>query len=184
MAEHARFHFVVGRRLRGVLSPAWAVVARSAADPAEDGAWYAWRLLGRNNRELGRSSTVHPSADACVDSLGVLRTRISDLVPMLVVDVDTGLWGWRLALDGKPVVVAPRTYHRQREGHYSVGQFLLLAASARVGDPRGSVPLRRRVPLSASRGPVVIPLDAFPRRSDPVRPWSGDLRGGVRISPS
>jgi hypothetical protein len=184
MAEHARFHFVVGRRIRGVLSPTWAAGARSAADRAEDGAWYAWRLLGRNNRELGRSSTVHSSADACVASLGVLRTRISDLVPMLVADVDTGLWGWRLELDGAPAVVSPRTYHRQREGHYSVGQFLLLAASAQVGDPHGSVPPRRRVPLSASLRPVVIPLDAVPRRPELARPWSGGLRGGARISPS
>lgn len=131
MAEHARFHFVVGRRVRGMLSPAWGVIP-SNETAAEDGAWYAWRLLGRNNRELGRSPSVYPLAVDCADSVAALQARVGDLVPVLVAEVDTGQWGWRLHLDGELVVVAPRTYHRQREGYYSVGQFLLMAATALV----------------------------------------------------
>ncbi|HET9653867.1 MAG TPA: hypothetical protein VFP72_00805 [Kineosporiaceae bacterium] len=131
MAVGARFHLVSGRRRDGVCVPGW-----SDPDPgAPDGPWFAWRLLGGNNRELGRSARVLPSTADCRAAIETVQRRIRDLTPAVLTEPVANRWTWRLDLDGAAVVVASRPYHRQREAQYNLGQFLACAAEAEVGEP-------------------------------------------------
>jgi hypothetical protein len=127
MAGGARFQFVVGRRCHGVSVPAWP--GYDATD-APDGEWCAWRLLGGNNRDLGRSAKVFPGESDCRTAVESVQQRADELVPVIVAEAVTGMWSWRLQLDGVPVAVAARPYFRQREGHYNLGQFLAALADA------------------------------------------------------
>jgi hypothetical protein len=149
MAVQARMHVVVGQSSAGVSIPVWP--GRPAAD-APDGPWYAWRLLGRNNRELGRSPRVFGTARECVAAIGALRARVAELEAVVVVDA-VGMWGWRAELDGTPVAVASRPYYRQRESRYSLQQFLAEVAGAEVPPE----PVRRRGgPRRARGGPAPV----------------------------
>ena len=112
-----------------------------------DGSWYAWRLTAGNNRELGRSAGVFAEPGACLTAMAALPREIGRAVPCATVDDATGLWAWRLELDGRPVAVAARRYYRQRECQYNLAHFLTAVAIARLppskakaqnGSPAGS----------------------------------------------
>jgi len=141
MAGGARFQFVAGRRRHGISVPAWP--GHEAAD-APDGAWCAWRLLGGNNRDLGRSARVFPGPADCRVAVDSVRRRVAELVPVVVADAATGMWSWRLELDGMAVAVAARPYYRQREGQYNLGQFLAALTDAELGDLGELGPTTRR----------------------------------------
>src|SRR5262249_12672416 len=66
-----------------------------------DGEWYAWRLIGRNNRELGRSAAIHPDVDACRADVIRLQAAGPRLNKFVVADLDQGLWRWRLESSGE-----------------------------------------------------------------------------------
>lgn len=121
MVRQARFLCVVGVRAQGVSSPAWP----GQDDPElADETWFAWRLLGRNNREIGRSPRAHAHRADCHRALADLCARGSELAPALIRDSRTGQWGWRLDLDGLSAVVSSRRYYRQRECRFAIKQFL------------------------------------------------------------
>ncbi len=95
--------------------------ARGRTRPIE-AAMLAWRLLGANNRELGRSVGVYPLGQAREQILA-LQADAGRLTNAMVL-ADGGGWIWRVSLDGALVATAARSYHRQRECHYSTLQFL------------------------------------------------------------
>jgi hypothetical protein len=149
VAGGARFQLVTVRSHYGVCDPAWP----GAGGPQlEDGSWCAWRLLGGNNRDLGRSARLFPDVPECLASVGVVRQRAGELAPVMSADPDTGMWLWRLELDGVAVAVAARPYFRQREGQYSLGQFL--AALPEVGPVAQTPMTRRHERPGASRDPA------------------------------
>lgn len=153
MAVGARFHLVSGRRRYGVCVPGWP-----DPDPgAPDGPWFAWRLLGGNNRELGRSARVLPSAADCRTAIETVQRRIQDLTPAVHTEPSGNRWTWRLDLDGVTVVVASRSYHRQREAQYNLGQFFACAAGAEVGEP---------APPGSRAGRPAVPRPGSSRRTD------------------
>jgi hypothetical protein len=123
----------------GASAPNWP--GRSGAlvgDTGPDGAWIAWRVAGANSRELGRSARVYPDLRSCQDSIvqmGEGATRGESLVAM---DFASGLWGWRLDIDGVTVAVSGRGYRRERECRYNLRQFLSAVASAAATTPRAS----------------------------------------------
>jgi hypothetical protein len=126
-----RFRLVRGTTHDGLSVPVWP----TALDPfavlnRSDGPWWSWRLLGANNRELGRGGSVHDSADECLTSLADNQAKVPLAKPVtLFVE---GRWTWQFQLDGEPFAVAGRAYQRQRECRYGFGQFLVALVSTRV----------------------------------------------------
>jgi len=103
----------------------------------------AWRLVGGNNHEIGRSFQAFADLDACVEAVRHLQQRIGH------VEADTttsgSQWGWVLRLDGEEVAVSCRWYRRVRESQYNLVQFLAVAPSAGLSDAVGSQPARREL---------------------------------------
>jgi hypothetical protein len=135
----ARFLFVPGVAVSQAASARWPdewdgvnrygwTFAVGIAD-REDSS-YGWRLLGPNNRELGRSPGVFRSLDECRAAVAALQADAADADVILTPHETTGLWTWRLDLHGRWVAVAGRAYQRRRECQYNVGQFVLTAPTA------------------------------------------------------
>lgn len=126
-----RFRLVRGCTQNGRSAPVWP----TAQDPfavagRADGYWCSWRMLGANNRELGRGAMVYDSERECLDALAAGQAgAVSSLPATLLAD---GQWTWQLDVDGERFAVAGRSYLRQRECRYSFGQFLLALVSARI----------------------------------------------------
>lgn len=76
---------------------------------------YAWRLLGGNQRELGRSVRGYPDPALARDSALALQASLARAVAAVVVDALTGQWSWRLHVDDEPVLTSSRGYQRRRE---------------------------------------------------------------------
>ena len=117
--------------------------------------WTAWRLLGRNNRELGRSADTYPTVPECVAAVAAVRAEALTASRLLSVDAEHGKWFWRLEVDGVPTVVSSRSYQRQRECLYSLEQFLAAVNQAElpaaVRDvPDVTVTQHRQWPASSS----------------------------------
>jgi hypothetical protein len=127
---HPRFALVIGGNRVGSPGSTWPYGDHVVGEPAADGSWFAWRLLGGNNRELGRSAVVHPSATACRDAAARLRDRSSDLASVLATDARQGRWRWRVDDRDGTVAVSSRLYLRQRECTYNLAQFTAGAAGA------------------------------------------------------
>ncbi|MEU9160193.1 hypothetical protein AB0D29_07910 [Streptomyces sp. NPDC048424] len=128
--------------------------ARGSDQDAEGGGpeAVAWRLVGANNHELGRSPHVHSSLTACCAAVQRLRAEADRVTALVVMSpgtgarahtgtgtaavagtgAGTGAWTWQLTLDEHCVAVAVRTFRRQRECRHSLQLFLSAAAEAQV----------------------------------------------------
>ena len=91
---------------------------------------YGWRLIGANNRELGRSPVTYEGLAAARAMASTVRSRAADLSAVLTNEETDGSWAWRARLGESVVAVAGRTYLRQRECQYNYQQFLLALGSA------------------------------------------------------
>lgn len=117
-----------------------------------------WRLLGANHRELGRSPAGFADAERCAAAVERLRAAAVAGTPRLRRTED-GLWTWRLELDGLPVAVAARRYHRHRDCGASAATFVAAAGEA-PGMPHRATPFTGPSPSvhhgahSRSSGPV------------------------------
>jgi hypothetical protein len=122
-----------------------AVAARMlpvVADPAGRGDWYGWRLMGANNRELGRSALSFLSYPLARRAVMQLKRGIERLVPHSTTDPLTGRWGWRLDLDDLAVAVSSRWYERDHDGRLGAAKFVALTVEAEL--PEGVVTLHER----------------------------------------
>jgi hypothetical protein len=90
----------------------------------------AWRLVGSNNRELGRSSHVYPDLAACKVAVTFLQAHIDEAERLLATNNDTGLWLWRLNIGDQWMAAAGRSYQRRRECLYNVLRFVAAAPTA------------------------------------------------------
>lgn len=106
---HARFHVAQ--------SPAAIAGPGSASLPA-------WRLVGGNNRVLGRAPESFVDFETGFAAILFLRARIADALPVLGVAPDTGGRTWRLEIDDVVVARSARTYLRGRENLYNLAHFL------------------------------------------------------------
>ena len=106
---HTRFHVVP--------SPAAIAGPASAALPA-------WRLVGGNNRVLGRAPGCFVDFETGYAAVLFLRERIADALPVLGVAPETGGRTWRLEIDNIVVARSARTYLRGRENLYNLAHFL------------------------------------------------------------
>ena len=92
----------------------------------------SWRLLGGNNRELGRSAKVFMALEVCHLAALDLQKRVTSATPELRAEASTGRWTWSLRLDAEPVAIAGRSYLRLRECQYNLAQFIAFAPEAGV----------------------------------------------------
>jgi hypothetical protein len=99
-----------------------------------------WRLLGGNNRELGRSPVWYPDVDACREAVRSLKREIGGVTSAITAAARPGgAWSWRLAVSGTPVAVAGRPYHRQRECAYNLNHFVAAVPYASIVDECATV---------------------------------------------
>jgi hypothetical protein len=120
-----RFVPLTGISRGQVSTPVWPGGGEPfSGDVAQDGSWIAWRLLGANNRELGRSTTVFSSRQLCVESIRLLTGASRALTPSVIVDLNSGLWTWNVGILGRRLAVSGRGYARQRECRYTLGVFI------------------------------------------------------------
>jgi hypothetical protein len=98
----------------------------------------AWRLVGANNRELGRSARTYENVAACRNAVAYLCENVEEAESRLGINNDTGLWTWRLDIGDQWLAAAGRFYQRRRECQYNVARFLAAAPTADlVGDLLG-----------------------------------------------
>lgn len=108
-----------------------------------------WRLLGGNNRELGRGMGQFVDRESCVLGIEHLKTVVGSLEASLRRD-EAGAWGWLLCLGGVPVARSGYRYDRQIRcsqgqsqfvralGHCEISQTLTLTDSRRWAGHRRS----------------------------------------------
>lgn len=98
----------------------------------------AWRVVGANNRELGRSAATYPDLASCRDAIAFLREHIDEAEGLLANANDTGLWIWRLNIGQRWMAAAGRSYLRRRECQYNLAQFIAEVPTAVLSnDVRG-----------------------------------------------
>jgi hypothetical protein len=114
---HPRFQLIPGIRLVGGA-----------------GGGVGWRLLGSNNRELGRSSLAYPDAEAALEAVSVVRRLAASGEAHIVHDRVTGLWIWQLKDAGELVANSGRGFRHERECRYNLEQFRSSAPSAPASD--------------------------------------------------
>ena len=134
-----RFFLVLGHQVRGQLTPRWPGGGRADQARSVDGEWVAWRLVGSNHRELGRSAAVFDTADAAREGIAAVRSGIEDAVA--ITEALRRMWGWQLHVGGVPAVVSSRLYQRARDCADSLATAM---DSIKVAELRDAVPRLRR----------------------------------------
>ena len=110
---HPRFQLIPGIRLAGGA-----------------GGGVGWRLLGSNNRELGRSSLAYPDAEAALEAISVVRRLAASGEAHIVHDQVSSLWIWQLKDAGQLVANSGRGFRHERECRYNPAQFRSSGPSA------------------------------------------------------
>jgi hypothetical protein len=100
-----------------------------------------WRVLGANNRELGRSAGPFWQVEEAYQAAHEAQAVLKGTVTRFWAD-DLGAWFWNIDLDGEELAVSGRGYRRQRECIYSIEQF------------REHFPTARAVAAEALRPPL------------------------------
>ena len=104
--------------------------------------WYGWRLIGANNRELGRSALSFVSYPTARRAVTHIQRSAERLTRRTVIDPTTGRWTWRVDLDGEIVAVSGRWYERDHDSQQGMAKFMTLLPIAVLSD--GVVTLRDR----------------------------------------
>lgn len=123
---------------------------------------FGWRLLGSNNRELGRSSTSAESIDEALISVQELRTTISTATFSYVRSAHNQGWDWEACLSGQLVAHASRTFRRELECRNNAEIFVRALSVCQVRRPSDPT----RLP-TASLGKFI---SASSQRSDAAAP--------------
>jgi len=98
-------------------------------DPSVGGV--GWRLLGPNNRELGRSAIAYEDAEAALVAVDNVRHLARVGVAHIVHESTATPWVWQLQ-DESGLVVANsgRGFRHERECRYNLDQFRSAAPTA------------------------------------------------------
>jgi hypothetical protein len=102
-----------------------------------------WRLLGGNNRELGRGMLAYPDAEACRAGLAKTIAELDKLVAA-VMRVDHSHWGWRLRAGTLDVVGSGHPFDRRPRCEEACARFVELAPRASVRDALTVMPYGSR----------------------------------------
>jgi len=130
--------------------------------PGDSRTHFGWRLLGANNRELGRGSSASKSIDDCADEASTLSAQCELIVFAHRRERSNEGWTWNGAFDRREVVRSSRSFRRERECMYNVEAFseALSTAEVRVPDdvsrlPHVAASLFASVAIDLTRGPSV-----------------------------
>jgi hypothetical protein len=142
-----------------------------AASPERDRYWaessqtgaglVGWRVIGANNRELGRGAGPFWRVDEAYEAAHQAQAVLERTETSFWAD-DLGEWFWTVLLDGEQIAMSSRGYLRQRECIYSVEQFRERFPTAKV--VTAHVPR----PPSTSRGPLDPPPVQVAARPEPT----------------
>lgn len=98
-------------------------------DPTAGGV--GWRLLGANNRELGRSALAYADAEATLDAVDAVRLLARAGVAHIVHESTATPWVWQLHDEsGAVVATSGRGFRHERECRYNLDQFRDAAPTA------------------------------------------------------
>lgn len=139
--RRARFQLLFGPASVHPYRMAWPTTADPAGTPRVAD-WYGWRLMGANNREVGRNAMSFLSYPLARHAVARLQHHADRLVQRTTVDPVTGRWSWLLELDGEPVAVSGRWYERDHDSRQGLAKFIALLPAASLTD--GVVTLRDR----------------------------------------
>ena len=120
---------------------------------------FSWRLLGSNNRELGRGSSSALTLPGAVSTVEQLRASLAShqVVHQRAPRADG--WHWVLRAEGADVVHSARTFRRERESIYNADAFLAAFPIAEIRLPENGSKLphvRSGVFLALREPPVVV----------------------------
>jgi hypothetical protein len=93
-----------------------------------------WRLIGANNRELGRGANPARSAEEACQSVHEAQLSLDRQVAGVSPHLGAS-WSWHLSLDDVRVAASSRGYQRQRECDYSLDHFRSQFPKAQVVRP-------------------------------------------------
>lgn len=133
-----RFQLIPGARLPG----------------GEASGGVAWRLLGTNNRELGRAASSSVDADLAIQAIERVRTLAVDGVGHIVHEPQSGLWTWSLEDGERRVATSGRGFRHERECRYNLEQFRQAAPTAPASE------LAAPVEFPWQRTPAALPTEA------------------------
>jgi hypothetical protein len=128
----AQTRFAIVRGAAGIFNAprVWPRSDRAEALPPPEVEWFAWRLLGANNRELARSAVVFTTVRDLLADVAALPTWAT--ADALTYDRHPRRWGWTLIRgdDRAAVAVSSRLYDLERECRFAAGLFLDAAHTA------------------------------------------------------
>lgn len=106
---------------------------RLVHEPAAGGV--GWRLLGANNRELGRAAIAYPDAEAALSAVQDVRELAGVGGAHILHDPATGSWAWHLLdADSRVIATSGRGFRHERECRYNLEQFRGIAPTAPAAD--------------------------------------------------
>lgn len=148
MSAPGRFLFVAGTGRGERAKPRWPdAVTAWRGEVAPHGGWVAWRLVGANNRELGRSVATFSDIGHAQLAADLVRTQADALAADVVSGASRG-WSWILRRDDAPVVISARSFARRQECVYNLHAFLAVVPTA---DLSGGLPMQyRRASVAAA----------------------------------
>jgi hypothetical protein len=98
-----------------------------------------WRLLGPNNRELGRGAVSYLDAQSAHTAIERIRDVALAGEVHIVHDPHSGLWAWHLDDGGLRVATSGRGFRHERECRYNLEQFREAAPTAPSSDQEAPV---------------------------------------------
>ncbi len=102
-------------------------------DPTVGGV--GWRLLGPNNRELGRAALAYPDAEAALVAVDAVRHLARAGAAHIVHESTATPWVWHLQDEtGLVVATSGRGFRHERECRYNLDQFREAAPTAPASD--------------------------------------------------
>lgn len=148
-------------------SPSWtqplSQVGDQGASRRVGAGLVGWRLIGANNRELGRAANPNWSVDEARQAVREVQLAFDRSLTRLSWSTVEG-WSWQISLDGDVVAVSDRGYRRQRECAYSVELFRERLPTAEVLMPHTRRPRSKSID-ALSHAPisvVAIPVGEIP----------------------
>jgi uncharacterized protein YegP (UPF0339 family) len=107
---------------------------RLVHDPSVGGV--GWRLLGANNRELGRSAVAYADAESALEAVDLVR-HLARAGAAHIAHASTATpWVWQLHDEaGTVVATSGRGFRHERECRYNLDQFRSAAPTAPTIEP-------------------------------------------------
>jgi hypothetical protein len=136
-----------------VAQPRFQLVPGARLVGAAGGDGVGWRLLGSNNRELGRSAVSYSDAESALAAITRIRVLAVGGEAHIVHHRGTTLWAWHLEEEGALVATSGRGFRYERECRHNLEQFRAEAPGAPASDTHVPVafPWQRAVPEGAEQ---------------------------------